>query len=83
MLCLHSPAHQVVAVVHGQEKASFLRNMGVDSVIDAAALKQPLNKAVKAAAPKGTCAKGADQCWASDLGRAWDQGRSDANLLVM
>lgn len=45
-------------MVHGQEKASFLRNMGVDSVIDAAALKQPLSKAVKAAAPKGTCTEG-------------------------
>lgn len=56
-------------MVHGQEKALFLRNMGVDSVIDAAALKQPLNKAVKAAAPKGTWAGGADQCWAGGLGR--------------
>lgn len=66
-------------MAHGQEKAAFLRSMGVESVIDAAALKQPLSKAVKAAAPKGRwrCKQ-----WGKGTGQqTWELARERGGLL--
>ena len=47
---------QVVAVVSGLEKVNFLRDLGVEHVIDASGLgsgERHLHKAIKAVAPKG------------------------------
>ncbi len=44
----------VVAVDLGPEKAEFLRRMGADYVVDAAASSEPLHKRIKKLVPKGT-----------------------------
>lgn len=46
---------KVIAVTSGAAKAEYLRGLGADAVIDAAAVPAgtPLHKAIKAAAPKG------------------------------
>jgi threonine dehydrogenase-like Zn-dependent dehydrogenase len=44
----------VVAVDLGPEKTEFLRQMGADYVVDAAASPDPLHKRIKKLVPKGT-----------------------------